>query len=62
MSKPDNKKVAILRPHPDGGWVLINKATGQQFAYIGEGLPYAEYLPEGWLVEEDLKNDYKKDA
>jgi hypothetical protein len=63
MSKPvENKKVAILRPVADGGWVLVNKATNQQFAYIGEGLPYAEYLPEGWVVEEDLKNDYKQEV
>jgi hypothetical protein len=63
MSKPvENKKVAILRPVADGGWVLVNKATNQQFAYIGKDLPYAEYLPEGWVVEEDLKNDYKQEV
>ncbi|NBP30472.1 MAG: hypothetical protein EBV23_13035 [Flavobacteriia bacterium] len=57
----DSKKVAILRP-TEGGWVLINKATGQPFSFIGEGLPVAEYLPKDWKVEEDLKNDYKQNA
>lgn len=57
----DSKKVAILRP-TEGGWVLINKANNQPFAFIGEHLPVAEYLPKDWKIEEDLKNDYKQET
>lgn len=57
----DRQKVALLKP-AQGGWTLTNKETGEIFAFVGENQPVADYLPEGWKVEEDLKNDYKQEA
>lgn len=46
----EKKKVVIIG-REGNGWTLTDKATGKQFAFVGENLPLDSYLPENCIVE-----------
>jgi hypothetical protein len=52
MSTPkEQKKKIVVIGREDGGWTLTDKATGKQFAYVGENLPLDSYLPADCEIE-----------
>ena len=45
------KKKILTIAQCDGGWSLIDKATGKQIALVGENLPLDSYIPFDYEVE-----------
>ena len=54
MSTPkDTKKKIVVIGKAEGGWTLTDKATGKQFAFVGEHLPLDSYLPADCEIERE---------